>query len=273
MSAYLSSKTKKITTKIIREMKAEGKKISCLTSYDYLTAKILDEAGVEVLLVGDSLGNVFQGHQTTLAVTLEQIIYHTKAVVKGANRALIVADMPFMSYQITADEALRNAGQIMKETDCSAVKLEGGRTVRKVVKKITRSGIPVMGHLGLMPQSINNYGGYAARGVDEKEARQIVEDALILEENGAFAVVLEKIPSELAKEVTEKLTIPTIGIGAGSYCDGQILVYSDMLGLTKDFNPRFVRRYLDLANTISEAVSLYVEDVKNNNFPNESESY
>lgn len=273
MSSYSSSNAKKITTKIIREMKASKQKITCLTSYDYLTTRILDNAGIDILLVGDSLGNVFQGHETTLSVTVEEIIYHTKSVVKGAKRALVVADMPFMSYQITPDEALRNAGRIMKETDCSAVKLEGGKSVSKAIKKITRSGIPVMGHLGLMPQSINNYGGYQARGVDREEAEQITKDALILEECGAFAIVLEKIPAELAKSITEKLSIPTIGIGAGAFCDGQILVNSDMLGLSNDFNPRFVRRYTNLEQVIFDAVSNYIKDVKSNDFPNESESY
>lgn len=273
MSVHPIVESKKVTTKIIQEMKDKNVKISCLTSYDYLTTRIFDKAGIDIILVGDSLGNVFQGHETTLAVTVEDIIYHTKAVVKGAKRALIVADMPFMSYQITPDEALRNAGRIMKETGCSAVKLEGGKTVSKAIKKITKSGIPVMGHLGLLPQSINRYGGYQARGTTQEEADQIIEDALLLQSAGAFAIVFEKIPASLAKIITEQLTIPTIGIGAGKDCDGQILVNSDMLGLSNDFNPRFVRRYANLEETIGNAITNYITDVKSNSFPNEDESY
>ncbi|MFY8160914.1 MAG: 3-methyl-2-oxobutanoate hydroxymethyltransferase [Candidatus Kapaibacteriota bacterium] len=273
MSVHQNIDSKKITTKIIQEMKDKNIKISCLTSYDYLTTRIVDKSGIDIILVGDSLGNVFQGHETTLTVTVEEIIYHSKAVVKGAKRALVVADMPFMSYQITPDEALRNAGKIMKETGCSAVKLEGGKSVSKAIKKITKSGIPVMGHLGLTPQSINRFGGYQARGTTPDEAEQIIEDSLLLQEAGAFAVVLEKIPAQLAKNITEKLTIPTIGIGAGKYCDGQILVNSDMLGLSNDFNPRFVRRYANLEETIGNAITNYINDVKSNFFPNEDESY
>lgn len=273
MSVETNLLAKKVTTLRLLQMKENNKKIVALTSYDAITARIFDEAGVDVLLVGDSLGNVFQGEETTLSVTLEQTIYHTKAVVKGAKRSLVVADMPFMTYQVTANEALRNAGRIMKETSCSAIKIEGGKRVSKTIKKITQSGIPVMGHLGLTPQSINQFGSYKTRGTDEDEAEQIFEDAHLLEQAGAFAIVLEKIPAILAKRISESLKIPTIGIGAGQYCDGQILVYTDMLGLTLDFNPRFVRKYAQLNNVIHDAITQYADDVRQCSFPNDSESY
>lgn len=262
-----------VTTLRLKEMKEQGLKITCLTAYDALMSRIFDAAGIDLILVGDSLGNVFQGNETTLPVTIEDTIYHTKAVVRGAGRALVVADMPFMSYQVTANEAFRNAGRIMKETGCSALKLEGGKSVRKAVRKMTEAGIPVMGHLGLTPQSINKFGSYRARGIDDEEAESIFSDALLLEEAGAFAIVLEKIPAVLAKRITEAINIPTIGIGAGNYCDGQILVYTDMLGLTKDFNPRFVRRYANLNDEITNAVLQFTKDVKSSDFPNDSESY
>jgi len=262
-----------VTTLRLKEMKESGIKISCLTAYDALTAKIFDSAGIDMLLVGDSMGNVIQGADTTLSVTMEEIIYHANAVAKGASRALIVADMPFMSYQVTANEALRNAGRIMKETPCSAIKLEGGARLYKTIKKITNAGIPIMGHLGLTPQSINQFGSYRARGKDEDEAEQIFEDALLLEQAGAFAIVLEKIPANLAKKITESISIPTIGIGAGVHCDGQILVSTDMLGMTVDFNPRFVRRYANLNEIITKAVEEYVSDIRTSTFPNEKESY
>ncbi len=262
-----------VTTLRLTEMKKSKLKISSLTAYDFTTAKIFDDAGIDVILVGDSLGNVFQGNETTLPVTIEEMIYHTKAVVKGCSRALVVADMPFMSYQVTSNEALRNAGRIMKESACNAVKLEGGARVCKTVNKITKAGIPVMGHLGLTPQSINKFGSYRARGTNEEEANKIYNDALLLQEAGAFAIVLEKIPAELAEKITNSLEIPTIGIGAGQYCDGQILVYTDMLGLTVDFNPRFVRRYAELGETITNSVNNYINDIKNLNFPSENESY
>jgi len=255
-------------------MKQSGIKIVCLTAYDALISRIFDECGIDVILVGDSLGNIVQGNETTLSVTLEETIYHTKAVVKGAQRPLIIADMPFMTFQVSADEAFRNAGRIMKETGCAGVKLEGAsENILQGISRMTESGIPVMGHLGLTPQSINKFGSYRARGKEEKEAEKIFNDALKLQQAGAFAVVLEKIPAELGKKITEALTIPTIGIGAGPYCDGQILVYTDMLGLTVDFNPRFVRRYARLYEEINMAVKHYIEDVKNQNFPSLEESY
>jgi 3-methyl-2-oxobutanoate hydroxymethyltransferase len=265
---------KKVTTLRLSEMKRLGRKIVCLTAYDALFAKILDESGVDLILVGDSLGNVFQGHSTTLPVTLEDTIYHTKAVVKGAKRPLVIADMPFMSYQVSADEAFRNAGRIMKESGCSAVKLEGASSsILKAVERMTEAGIPVLGHLGLTPQSINKFGSYRARGKDPKEAEQIAGDALALQEAGVFAIVLEKIPAELGKKVTDSLSIPTIGIGAGPHCDGQILVHSDMLGLTIEFSPRFVRRYARLYDEIKTAVHNYTDDVISKSFPSPYESY
>lgn len=272
-SANTFSNYRKITTRRLFEMKKAGRKIVCLTAYDALMAKIFDEAGVDLLLIGDSLGNVVQGYETTIPVTLEDTIYHTKAVTRGANRALVVADMPFMSYQVTPQEAFRNAGRIMKEADANAVKLEGGRRVLDAVSLMTESGIPVMAHLGLTPQSINKFGSYRARGIDEEEANQIERDALMLEEAGAFAIVLEKIPAELSKRITQKLKIPTIGIGAGPYCDGQILVYTDMLGLTDEFNPRFVRRYAHFHSEALKAVQDYAKDIRDSNFPNLEESY
>lgn len=273
MSINKKIKDKTVTTLRLQEMKNAGIKISCLTAYDALTANIFDEVGIDLLLVGDSLGNVFQGEETTLPVTLEHTIYHTKAVVKGAHRALVVSDMPFMTYQVSANEAFRNAGRLMKETGCSAVKLEGGKSVTKAIKKMTGFGIPVMGHLGLTPQSINKFGSYRARGKDPEEAKHIIEDAQRLQDAGAFSIVLEKIPALLAKEITEMLEIPTIGIGAGPHCDGQILVYTDMMGLTVDFNPRFVRQYAQLNKVYHDSVKKYIEDVQSNDFPNESESY
>lgn len=273
MSVNKKIEEKKVTTLRLQEMKNAGIKISCLTAYDALTSNIFDSAGIDMMLVGDSLGNVFQGEETTLPVTLEQTIYHTKAVVKGANRALVVADMPFMTYQVSANEAFRNAGRLMKETGCSAIKLEGGKNVTKAIKKMNTAGIPVMGHLGLTPQSINKFGSYRARGKDPDEAKAIREDAFRLQDAGAFAIVLEKIPADLGKEITNELEIPTIGIGAGPHCDGQILVYTDMLGLTVDFNPRFVRQYAELNKVYSNVVEKYINDVRTNDFPNESESY
>ena len=264
---------RKVTTLRLLEMKESGIKISCLTAYDALMARILDESGIDLILVGDSLGNVVQGKETTLPVTMEETIYHTKAVVQGAKRALVVADMPFMSFQVSPEEAFRNAGRIMKETGCSALKLEGGKLVVDAIARMTEAGIPAMGHLGLTPQSINKFGTYKARGTTKDEADQILKDAKLLEEAGVFAIVLEKIPTELGKRITESLTIPTIGIGAGPHCDGQILVYTDMLGLTIDFSPRFVRRYALLYDEIKKATTQFTEDIKNKNFPNEQESY
>ena len=265
---------KKVTTLRLSEMKQTGRKIVCLTAYDALTAKIFDESGVDLILVGDSLGNIIQGHSTTLRVTIEDTIYHTRAVTKGAKRPLVIADMPFMTFQVSADEAFRNAGRIMKEAGCAGVKLEGASNhILKAISRMNEAGIPVMGHLGLTPQSINKFGSYRARGKDPKEAEQIFNDALALQEAGAFAIVLEKIPSELGKTITEAIQIPTIGIGAGPYCDGQILVYTDMLGLTVEFSPRFVRRYAHLYDVIKDAVNVYTDDVRNHNFPTLDESY
>jgi 3-methyl-2-oxobutanoate hydroxymethyltransferase len=267
------SELKRVTTRTLQEMKRNGTRITALTAYDALIARIFDDAGIDVLLVGDSVANVVQGHETTLPVTLDEMIYHTKAVTRGVTRAMVVVDMPFMSYQVRADEAFRNAGRIMKETYGSAVKLEGGIEHADAVHRMTASGIPVMGHLGLQPQSIHQYGGYRPRGTSPNEAEKILSDAKALEEAGVFAIVLEKVPTDLARQVTESLTIPTIGIGAGPGCDGQILVYADMLGLTVDFHPRFVRRYESFADRATEAAKRYADDVRSGDFPNEKESY
>ncbi|UCH65845.1 MAG: 3-methyl-2-oxobutanoate hydroxymethyltransferase [Ignavibacterium sp.] len=269
----IEQQIKRVTTKSVALLKKKGIKISALTAYDFITAKLLDEAGIDILLVGDSLSNVFQGNETTLPVTMDEMIYHTKAVSKGVKRAMIVVDMPFMSYQLNVDEAFRNAGRIMKETPAGAVKLEGGRRIAETISKITEYGLPVMGHIGLMPQSIHSYGGYSERGKTEEEANEILEDAKILEDAGAFALVLEKIPARLAKKVSASITIPTIGIGAGASCDGQILVTPDMLGLNTDFHPRFVRYYSTLAKEINKAVKAYIKDVKKGTFPSDKESY
>jgi 3-methyl-2-oxobutanoate hydroxymethyltransferase len=277
MNRRAQQKSAHVTTRRLLDMKQNGEKISMLTAYDYTMARILDRAGLDVILVGDSASNVFAGHSTTLPITIEEMIYHAKAVVKGVHdesgRAMVVVDMPFMSYQISGDEALRNAGKIMKENGCDALKLEGGMVIAETVKRITDVGIPVMGHLGLMPQSIYKYGTYRVRAQEEREAEQLLEDAKILEESGAFAIVLEKIPSALAAEVTSSLTIPTIGIGAGIACDGQVLVINDILGLNREFHPRFVRQYADLNTVIEEAARHYVEDVRQSNFPSPDESY
>lgn len=269
----MSSDIKRVTTRSLQEMKRKGIRISALTAYDALMGRIFDAAMIDVLLVGDSVANVVQGRQTTLPVTLDEIIYHTRAVTRGVERSMVVVDMPFMTYQVTADEAFRNAGRIMKETDASAVKLEGGIEHADAVRRMTAVGIPVMGHLGLQPQSIHQYGGYQPRGTTPEEAEKMMIDARALEESGAFAIVLEKIPAALASRITAALAIPTIGIGAGPGCDGQILVYADMLGLTMDFHPRFVRRYESFAEKAGEAARSYRDDVRNGSFPNESESY
>jgi 3-methyl-2-oxobutanoate hydroxymethyltransferase len=264
---------KRITTKALYLLKKKGVKITALTAYDFITAKLLDAAGIDVLLVGDSLSNVFQGNDTTLPVTMDEMIYHTKAVAQGVHRAMIIVDMPFMSYQLGVDEGFRNAGRIMKETSAGAVKVEGGERVAETIRKITQAGIPVMGHIGLTPQSIHQFGSYRERGRDKTEAEEILKDAKILEEAGAFSIVLEKIPAKLAKQVTDSIKIPTIGIGAGKYCDGQILVTPDMLGLNVDFHPRFVRHYAHLAKDISKAVKGYISDIKDSKFPSDNESY
>jgi 3-methyl-2-oxobutanoate hydroxymethyltransferase len=267
------SEIKLVTTQSLNMLKQKGIKISALTAYDFIMAKLLDSAGIDLILVGDSLSNVFQGNDTTLPVTMDEMIYHAKAVTKAVERAMVVVDMPFMSYQLSTNEAFKNAGRIMKETPAGAVKLEGGHRVAETVKKITENGIPVMGHIGLTPQSIHLFGTYKERGKDEKEAAELLNDAKILQEAGIFALVLEKIPASLAKKITESLSIPTIGIGAGMFCDGQILVTPDMLGLNVDFHPRFVRHYSELAEEVNEAVKKYIKDVKNRKFPTSKESY
>jgi 3-methyl-2-oxobutanoate hydroxymethyltransferase len=254
-------------------LKQRGIKITSLTAYDFITARLLDEAGIDVILVGDSLSNVFQGNDTTLPVTMDEMIYHTKAVIKGVSRAMVVVDLPFMSYQLSVDEGFRNAGRIMKETSASGVKLEGGERVAETIRKVTQAGIPVMGHLGLTPQSIHQFGSYRERGRTKEEADEILKDAKIIEEAGAFSIVLEKIPADLAGQITKSLSIPTVGIGAGVQCDGQILVTPDMLGLNVDFNPRFVRHYARLAEEIASAVKNYIDEVRHAKFPSEEESY
>jgi len=263
----------KVTTETLRLMKQKGERIAALTAYDYLWATLLDEAGVDVLLVGDSVGTVVQGHDTTVPVTLENILYHTEMVTRGTKRALVIADMPFMSFQVSPQDALRNAGQLLKLSNAEAVKLEGGTVVVDTVRHLTAAGIPVMGHLGLTPQSIHKFGSYKVRGDEESEAQQIFDDAKALEQAGVFALVLEKIPGTLAARVTAALEIPTIGIGAGPECDGQILVTQDMIGLFTRFQPRFVRRYLAMAETLRGAFGEFVKDVKDREFPNASESY
>lgn len=263
----------KITTQTVVEMKQRGEKISMLTAYDFTMGNIIDSAGVEVILVGDSASNVMAGYDTTVPMTLDHMIYHTSCVVRGVKRALVIADLPFMSYQVTAKEALISAGRMMKEAGAHAVKMEGGKSITSTVKRIVDAGIPVMGHLGLTPQSIYKFGTYKVRAKEKDEAQQLLEDAQALEKAGVFSIVLEKIPSELAKKVTESLSIPTIGIGAGVHCDGQVLVIHDMLGLNKDFSPRFLRRYEDLNSKMTDAVGQYIKDVKTGDFPNKDEQY
>lgn len=263
----------RITTATVVDMKRRGEKISMLTAYDFTMARIIDSAGIDIILVGDSASNVMAGHETTLPITMDQMIYHTSTVVRGAQRALVLADLPFMSYQVTPEEALQNAGRMMKEAGAHAVKLEGGAPMVSTIRKIVDAGIPVMGHLGLTPQSIYKFGTYKVRATETQEADQLLEDSLALQNAGCFGIVLEKIPAGLAKRVTESLSIPTIGIGAGAECDGQVLVMHDLLGLTKDFKPRFIRRYLELHETIGNAVHSYVRDVKNKTFPSKDEQY
>jgi len=254
-------------------MKTRGEKISMLTAYDYSYAKIVDDAGIDVILVGDSASNVMAGHDSTLPITLEQMIYHAQSVIRAVTRSFVVVDLPFGSYQGNSTEALRSAIRIMKESGAHSVKLEGGSEVIESVKRILSAGIPVMGHLGLTPQSIYKFGTYTVRAKEEEEANKLIEDAKLLEEAGCFAIVLEKIPASLAKKVAESLTIPVIGIGAGSDVDGQVLVLHDMLGVTKEFSPRFLRRYLNLYEEMKGAVGQYIADVKSVNFPNENEQY
>lgn len=273
MSTNTTDNQRKVTTRRLIEMKARGEKIAMLTAYDYSMARLIDEAGMDVILVGDSASNVMAGNVTTLPMTLDQMIYHAKSVVKGTNRALVVCDMPFGTYQGNSKEALANAIRIMKESHAEAVKLEGGAEISESIERILSAGIPVMGHLGLTPQSINKFGTYAVRAKEEREANKLIEDAKLLQELGCFAMVLEKIPAELAARVSSQLTIPTIGIGAGSGCDGQVLVMHDMLGINKGFSPKFLRRYADLSTVINDAVSNYIADVKSGDFPNASEQY
>ena len=269
----VNKEIKKITTNTIQKLKAGGEKISMITAYDFSFAKIFDAAGIDVILVGDSASNVMAGHGTTLPITLDQIIYHASSVIRGVNRSLVVVDLPFGSYQSNSKEALASAIRIMKETGAHAVKLEGGEEVLESINRIVAAGVPVMGHLGLTPQSIYKFGTYTVRAKEEAEAAKLKRDAKLLEEAGCFAIVLEKIPATLAKEVSETLVIPTIGIGAGKYCDGQVLVMHDMLGINTEFKPRFLRQYLDLHPQITAAVQQYIQDVKSNDFPNESEQY
>lgn len=264
---------RKITTRRLQEMKAAGEKIACLTAYDYLTASILDAAGIDVILVGDSAGTVFAGHDTTIPMTMEQMLYHTEVVGRATEHALVVGDLPFMAYQISEEEALRNAGRFVKEALAEAVKLEGGERVCATVRRIVDSGIPVMGHLGLTPQSIHRFGSYRTRGTADEEAERIVQDAKALEDAGIFALVLEKIPAALAGRISKTLHIPTIGIGAGPKCDGQVLVSPDMLGIFTKFRPRFVRRYAELGAEMREAFARYRADVKDGSFPSAEESY
>ena len=275
MSTQTSShKTpKKITTHVLREMKQRGEKIAMLTAYDYSMAKILDAAGIEVLLVGDSAANVMAGYETTVPMTLDAMIYHAQSVVRAVDRAMVVVDMPFGTYQGNPMQALESAIRIMKESEAHAVKMEGGREVIESVKAVLSAGIPVMGHLGLTPQSIYKFGTYAVRAKDPEEAQKLLEDAHLLEEAGIFALVLEKIPAKLGTQVAQSLKIPVIGIGAGNGVDGQVLVTHDMLGITIDFSPRFLRRYLNLHNDILNAVQHYINDVKTGDFPNENEQY
>jgi 3-methyl-2-oxobutanoate hydroxymethyltransferase len=264
---------KRITTHILLGMKKDGEKISMITAYDYSMARIFDDAGIDIILVGDSASNVMAGHETTLPITLDQMIYHAQSVVRAVERAFVVVDLPFGSYQSNPTKALESSIRIMKESGAHAVKMEGGEEISEAVSKIIASGIPVMGHLGLMPQSIYKYGTYTVRAKEEKEADKLQKDALLLQELGCFGIVLEKIPAELAAEVAQSLIIPIIGIGAGGGCDGQVLVSHDLLGITKDFHPRFLRRYADLYTLMKNAVGQYVKDVKSSDFPNQNEQY
>ena len=264
---------KKITTNSLQEMKQNGEKISMLTAYDYTLARIVDGAGIDVILVGDSASNVMAGHETTLPITLDQMIYHASSVVRAVDRALVVVDMPFGSYQGNSLEALSSAIRIMKESGGHSVKLEGGSEIIESIERILTAGIPVMGHLGLTPQSIYKFGTYTVRAKEEEEAEKLLADAQLLEQAGCFSIVLEKVPSQLAKKVAESISIPVIGIGAGNNVDGQVLVLHDMLGMIQEFNPRFLRRYLNLSDDINSAVQNYVADVKSQDFPNEKEQY
>ena len=269
----MNQEYKRITTNVLQEMKVRGEKISMLTSYDYTLAKIVDDAGIDVILVGDSASNVVAGHETTLTITLDNMIYHASSVVRAVKRSLVIVDLPFGSYQGDSQRALESSIRIMKESGAHAVKLEGGSEIIESIERILTAGIPVMGHLGLTPQSIYKFGTYTVRAKENAEAKKLVEDAKLLEKTGCFSIVLEKIPARLAKKVTRSVKIPIIGIGAGPDVDGQVLVLHDMLGMTHEFNPRFLRRYLNLYKDINGAVESYVRDVKSGNFPNEEEQY
>ena len=272
MSEY-NKQYKRVTTNSLQEIKRNGGKISMLTAYDYTLAKIIDSAGIDIILVGDSASNVMAGHETTLPITLDQMIYHASSVVRATERALVVVDMPFGAYQGNSKKAIDSAIRIMKETGGHSVKLEGGSEIIDSIKRILSAGIPVMGHLGLTPQSIYKFGTYTVRAKEEEEANKLIEDAKLLEQSGCFALVLEKVPAALAKKVASSISIPVIGIGAGADVDGQVLVLHDMLGMNHDFNPRFLRRYLNLHDEITQAVSKYISDVKSSDFPNEKEQY
>lgn len=269
----ISKDIKRITTHTLLGMKKDGEKISMITAYDFSMARIFDDAGIDIILVGDSASNVMAGHETTLPITLEHMIYHSQSVIRAVERAFVVVDLPFGSYQSNSTKALESAIRIMKESGAHAVKMEGGEEIAESVSKIINSGIPVMGHLGLMPQSIYKYGTYTVRAKEEGEAEKLEKDSILLQELGCFGIVLEKIPAHLADKVSKSLIIPVIGIGAGGGCDGQVLVSHDLLGITKDFHPRFLRRYADLYSTIKDAVAAYVKDVKSSDFPNENEQY
>ncbi len=268
-----NKKYRRVTTHTLLEMKQRGEKISMLTGYDYSIAKIIDSSGIDIILVGDSASNVMAGHETTLPITLDQMIYHASSVVRGVKRSLVVVDLPFGSYQSDPKEALRSAIRIMKESGAHAVKMEGGSEIKDSIKKILNAGIPVMGHLGLTPQSIYKFGTYTVRAQENKEAKRLIEDAKLLDKLGCFGIVLEKIPASVSKKVTNAGNIPVIGIGAGSDVDGQVLVTHDLVGLSTEFNPRFLRRYVDLNDIMSKAIKSYIKDVKNLNFPNKNEQY
>lgn len=267
------SDIRRVTTHQLQAMKIAGEKISMLTAYDYSMAKIIDSAGIDIILVGDSASNVMAGNETTLPITLDHMIYHATSVVKAVKRALVVVDIPFGSYQGNSQEALRSSIRIMKESGAHSVKMEGGIEIKESIDRVLSAGVPVMGHLGLTPQSIYKFGTYTVRAKEKNEANKLIEDAITLEESGCFALVIEKIPAALTKKITEKLTIPIIGIGAGPHADGQVLVMHDMLGINNEFNPRFLRRYAELHSSITNAVEAYISDIKSGSFPNEKESY
>lgn len=273
MAEYLSSSKKKITAPMFFEMKRSGEKISWLTAYDFTTASIIDAGGVDAILIGDSASNVIDGNMTTLPITVDEMIYHARSVARGVKHALVICDMPFGSYQVSAEEGLRNAIRIMKETGVDAVKIEGGAEIAPMIKRMVDAGIPVSGHLGLTPQSVHKFGGYGLRAKDDAEAEKLIEDAKALDDAGCFCIVLEKVPASLAEKVTKSVSCATIGIGAGVHCDGQVLVYADMLGMNKGFRPKFLRQYADLYEIMTTAIGKYVDDVKSMDFPNATESY